>query len=118
MHRQALSDDGLETVRLHDAHFHRPVAGPARALIAEAIGVDYAPTGLWDTLLGQPVPPTGDAEFAKKLLSEGANCPTTVTLDYAQSADADKAAAVWVSSEAKAGITVKLNPIEIGRAHV
>jgi peptide/nickel transport system substrate-binding protein len=79
------------------------------------IGIDYAPTGLWDGLLGQPVPGTGDPEFAKKLLSEGANCPTEVTLDYAQSEDNDKAAAIWVESLAKAGITVKPNPIERGQ---
>lgn len=79
------------------------------------IGIDYAPTGLWDGLLGQAVPGTGDPEFAKKLLSEGANCPTEVTLDYAQSEDNDKAAAIWVESLAKAGITVKPNPIERGQ---
>jgi peptide/nickel transport system substrate-binding protein len=79
------------------------------------IGIDYAPTGLWDGLLGQPVPGTGDPEFAKKLLSEGANCPTEVTLDYAQSDDNDKAAAIWVESLARAGITVKPNPIERGQ---
>ena len=79
------------------------------------IGIDYAPTGLWDGLLGQAVPGTGDPEFAKKLLSEGANCPTEVTLDYAQSEDNDKAAAIWVESLARAGITVKPNPIERGQ---
>ncbi len=79
------------------------------------IGIDYAPTGLWDGLLGQPVPATGDPEFAKKLLSEGKDCPTEITLDYAQSEDSDKAAAIWVESLARAGITVKPNPIERGQ---
>ena len=79
------------------------------------IGIDYAPTGLWDGLLGQAVPGTGDPEFAKKLLSEGANCPTEITLDYAQSEDNDKAAAIWVESLKRAGITVKPNPIERGQ---
>ncbi len=79
------------------------------------IGIDYAPTGLWDGLLGQPVPGTGDPEFAKKLLAEGNNCPTEITLDYGQSEDSDKAAAIWVESLKKAGITVKPNPIERGQ---
>jgi peptide/nickel transport system substrate-binding protein len=61
------------------------------------------------------VPGTGDPEFAKKLLSEGKDCPTEITLDYAQSEDSDKAAAIWVESLARAGITVKPNPIERGQ---
>ena len=87
----------------------------ADGIVKPNIGIDYAPTGLWDGLLGQPVPPTGDPEFAKKLIAEAGDCPTTITMDYAQSADADKSAAVWVSSLAKAGITLKLNPIEPGQ---
>jgi len=79
------------------------------------IGIDYAPTGLWDTLLGQAVPPEGDPEFAKKLLAEAGVTNPTFTLDYGQSDDADKAAAIWVESEARAGITIKPNPIEPGQ---
>jgi peptide/nickel transport system substrate-binding protein len=87
----------------------------ADGVVKPNIGIDYAPTGLWDELLGQPVPGTGDPEFAKKLLSEGQNCPTEITYDYAQSDDGDKAAAIWVESLARAGITVKPNPIERGQ---
>ena len=87
----------------------------ADGVVKPNIGIDYAPTGLWDGLLGQPVPGTGDPEFAKKLLSEGKDCPTEITLDYAQSEDGDKAAAIWVESLARAGIKVKPNPIERGQ---
>ncbi len=87
----------------------------ADGVVKPNIGIDYAPTELWDGLLGQPVAGTGDPEFAKKLLGEGANCPTEITLDYAQSDDNDKAAAIWVESLGKAGITVKPNPIERGQ---
>jgi len=87
----------------------------ADGLVKPNIGIDYAPTGLWDGLLGQAVPPTGDAEFAKKLIAEAGDCPTEITLDYAQSADNDKAASVWVDSMAKVGITLKPNPIEPGQ---
>lgn len=87
----------------------------ADGVVKPNIGIDYAPTGLWDGLLGQPVPGTGDPEFAKKLLSEGNNCPTEITVDYAQSEDNDKAVAIWVESLSKAGITVKPNPIERGQ---
>lgn len=79
------------------------------------IGMDYAPTGLWEGLLGQPVPGTGDPEFAKKLLAQAGVKDLTITLDYAQSDDGDKAAAIYVESLKKAGITVKPNPIEPGQ---
>ena len=79
------------------------------------IGMDYAATGLWEGLLGQPVPGTGDPEFAKKLLAQAGVKDLTITLDYAQSDDGDKAAAIYVESLKKAGITVKPNPIEPGQ---
>ena len=80
------------------------------------IGVDYAPTKLWDGLLGQPVPATGDPEFAKKLLAESGETNVTITYDYSNAGqDSEKAAAIVQSSLAKAGITVKLNPIEPGQ---
>ena len=79
------------------------------------IGIDYAPTGLWDGLLGQAVPGTGDPEFAKKLLSEAGVTDLTITVDYPQTEDNDKAVAIWVESLKRAGITVKPNPIERGQ---
>lgn len=79
------------------------------------IGIDYAPTGLWETLLGQPIPPEGDPELAKKLLAEAGVTDLTLTFDYGQSDVGDKAAAIWVESLARAGITVKPNPIEAGQ---
>lgn len=88
----------------------------ADGAIKPNIGIDYAPTKLWDGALGQTVPPTGDPEFAKKLLAEAGATNVTITFDYAASGgDADKAAAIVQSSLAKAGITVKLNPIEPGQ---
>lgn len=87
----------------------------ADGVVKPNIGQDYAPTGLWDTLLGQAVPPTGDPEFAKKLLGEAGKTDLTITLDYAQTEDNDKAAAIWVESLKRAGITVKPNPIEPGQ---
>lgn len=87
----------------------------ADGVIKPNIGADYAPTGLWDDLLGQAVPPEGDPEFAKKLLAEAGVKDLTITFDYGQSDDADKAAAIWVESLKRAGITVKPNPIEPGQ---
>jgi peptide/nickel transport system substrate-binding protein len=79
------------------------------------IGIDYAPTGLWDGLLGQPVPGTGDPEFAKALLAEAGLSELTITIDYPQTEDNDKAVAIWVESLKRANITAKPNPIERGQ---
>jgi len=78
-------------------------------------GLDYAPTGMWDTLLGQKIPNTGDPEYAKKLIAESGKPAPTITFDYPQSPTGDKAAAIVVASLGKAGITVKPNPIEPGQ---
>jgi peptide/nickel transport system substrate-binding protein len=79
------------------------------------IGVDYAPTGLWDGLLGAPIPSTGDPEYAKKLITEAGAPMPTVTFDYPNTPTNTKAAAIVVSSLGKAGITAKPNPIEPGQ---
>lgn len=84
----------------------------ADGLVTPNIGIDYAPTGLWEGLLGQPVPPSGDPEFARKLLAEAGVKDLTITLDYSQSQEDDPVAAIYVESLKRAGITVELNPIE------
>ena len=76
---------------------------------------DYAPTGLWDGLLGKTIPATGDPEYAKKLIAESGEPMPTITFDYPNSPTNAKAAAIIVASLAKAGITVKPNPIEPGQ---
>ena len=87
----------------------------ADGVISPNMGADYAPTGLWDTLLGAPIPATGDPEYAKKLIAETGKPAPTITFDYAQSPTGDKAAAIVAASLGKAGFTVKLNPIEPGQ---
>jgi len=84
----------------------------ADGAIKPNIGVDYAPTGMWDGLLGKTIPATGDPEYAKTLL---AGKTLTITFDYPNTPTNAKAAAIIVASEAKAGITVKPNPIEAGQ---
>jgi peptide/nickel transport system substrate-binding protein len=76
---------------------------------------DYAPTGLWDSLLGDKVPDNGNPELAKKLIAESGAPMPTLTYDYGKTPDADKQAAALQASLAKAGITLKLNPIEAGK---
>jgi peptide/nickel transport system substrate-binding protein len=87
----------------------------ADGVIKPNMGVDYAPSGMWDTLLGQKIPDTGDAEYAKKLIAESGEAAPTITFDYPQTPTNDKAAAIIVASLGKAGFTVKPNPIEPGQ---
>jgi peptide/nickel transport system substrate-binding protein len=87
----------------------------ADGVIKPNIGVDYAPTGMWDGLLGKTIPATGDPAFAKQLLTESGQPAPTITFDYPNTPTNAKAAAIIASSEALAGITVKPNPIEAGQ---
>jgi len=84
----------------------------ADGAIKPNIGVDYAPTGMWDGLLGKTIPATGDPEYAKQLLG---GKTLTITFDYPNTPTNAKAAGIIAASEAKAGITVKPNPIEAGQ---
>lgn len=87
----------------------------ADGVIKPNLGQDYAPTGLWDTLLGQKIPDTGDPEYAKKLIAESGAPMPPITFDYPNNPTNTKAAAIIVASFAKAGIVAKPNPIEPGQ---
>ncbi len=86
----------------------------ADGVVKPNIGVDYAPTGMWDGLLGKTIPATGDADYAKQLIAESGVAAPTVTFDYPNTPTNAKAAAIIATSEARAGITVKPNPIPPG----
>lgn len=99
----------------------RTIAGGAYAgdladgVIKPNLPADYAPSGLWDTLLGAKVPDSGDPALAKKLIAESGAPMPSLTYDYNKTPVNDKGAAALQSSLAKAGITVKLNGIEQGK---
>jgi peptide/nickel transport system substrate-binding protein len=81
-------------------------------VIKPNLALDYAPTGLYDGLLGKKIPDTGDPAYAKQLIKESGQPMPTINYSYQQTPDNDKDAASIKSSLEKAGITVKLNPIE------
>jgi peptide/nickel transport system substrate-binding protein len=113
-HRQAIlaAADRAQMLTIAGGSFAGDLADGA---IKPNLAQDYAPTGLWDTLLGDKVPDTGNPELAKKLIAESGEPMPTLTYDYGKSPDADKQAAALQASLAKAGITLKLNPIEAGK---
>jgi len=78
------------------------------------IGADYAPTGMWDTILGQKIPDTGDAAYAKTLISQSGGPAPTLTYSYSDTPIQGKEAAIIQSSLQAAGFTVKLQPIPSG----
>lgn len=81
----------------------------------------YAPTNLWSTsdggagLLGKAIPDNGDPAYAKQLIKESGKPMPTLNYQYSQSPTADKAVGAVVSALAKAGITVKPEPLESGQ---
>jgi peptide/nickel transport system substrate-binding protein len=113
-HRQAIMA-ALDRAQL------RTIAGGSFAgdlgdgVIKPNLAKDYAPSGLWDTLLGAKVPDSGDPELAKKLIAESGEPMPALKYDYNQTPTNDKAAASMVESLKKAGITLTPNPIEQGQ---
>ncbi|MGH3099186.1 MAG: ABC transporter substrate-binding protein [Streptosporangiales bacterium] len=87
----------------------------ADGVISPNLAKDYAKTGLWTTMFGQKIPPTGDPALAKKLIKESGKPMPTITYDYATSPVEDKEAASIKASLARAGINVDLNPLQHGK---
>lgn len=88
----------------------------ADGVIKPNIGMDYTPTGLWDSLLGDKIPATGNPELAKKLIADsGEAFPNPLVIDYPKSETNDKAVASIVASLEAVGITGQPNPIEQGK---
>jgi peptide/nickel transport system substrate-binding protein len=113
-HRQAIAA-ALDRAQL------RTIAGGTFAgdlgdgAIKPTLAVDYAPSGMWDTLLGAKIPDSGDPDYAKQLIAESGEPMPDLVYDYNQTPTNDKAAAALISSLKKAGIKVKPNPIEQGQ---
>jgi peptide/nickel transport system substrate-binding protein len=84
----------------------------ADGAIKPNLALDYEPTGMWTGLLGKTIPDSGDPAYAKQLIAESGKPMPTITYSYSQNPDADKGAASVKASLEKAGIKVKLNPIE------
>lgn len=87
----------------------------ADGLIKPTVGLDYQPTNLWSSLLGQQIPDGGDVNFAKQLISQSGEAAPTLTFDFPNTPTRQKEAAIVQSSLQAAGFTIKLNPIESGK---
>ncbi len=87
----------------------------ADGVVKPNLALDYAPSGMWETMFGQKVPDTGDPELAKKLIAESGEPMKELTYQYMNTPVDEKMAVSYQSALAKAGITVKLEPIEAGQ---
>ena len=113
-HRQALMA-ALDRAQLRTIAGGSYAGDLADGVIKPNLPADYAPSGVWDTLLGAKIPDNGDPALAKKLIAESGQPMPAITYDYNQTPDNDKGAAAVQSSLARAGIKVTLNPIEQGK---
>jgi peptide/nickel transport system substrate-binding protein len=87
----------------------------ADGVIKPSLRADYAPTGMWDTLLGQKIPDTGDPAYAKQLIAQSGEAAPTLVSNFGNTPVGQKTAAIVISSLAKAGIAVKLAPLETAK---
>jgi peptide/nickel transport system substrate-binding protein len=76
------------------------------------IGMDYAPTHIWDAqgIFGKDIDPKGDVELAKQLIAESGEAAPTLDWNYVPGTVADKTAGLVKDSLERAGFTVNLAP--------
>jgi peptide/nickel transport system substrate-binding protein len=87
----------------------------ADGVVKPNLAPDYAPSGMWEDMFGAKIPDTGDPELAKKLIAESGEPMKELTYQYTNTPVDEKMAVSYQAALAKAGIKVKLEPIEAGQ---
>jgi peptide/nickel transport system substrate-binding protein len=80
-------------------------------VIKPNIGQDFADTGFYTDLFGQPVPFEGDPEFAKQLIADSGEDAPTLKWNYADTPVGQQYFAVVQESLQEAGFTIEPGPI-------
>ena len=77
------------------------------------IGMDYAPTHLWEAAgpFGQDIPATGDPVLAQQLIADSGEAAPTLTWQYVPGDVAGRAAGIIQDSLQQAGFTINLSEI-------
>jgi peptide/nickel transport system substrate-binding protein len=85
----------------------------ADGFIKPNIGMDYAPTHLWEAAgpFGQDIPGTGDPALAQQLIADSGEAAPTLTWQYVPSDVANRAAGIIQDSLQQAGFTINLSEI-------
>jgi peptide/nickel transport system substrate-binding protein len=87
----------------------------ADGVVKPNIGQDYAPSGMWETLYGQPIPDNGDPEYARQLIADSGEAPPTIRYQYrVQTPVQERNAGVVKTSLEAAGFTVELETLPPG----
>jgi peptide/nickel transport system substrate-binding protein len=87
----------------------------ADGVIKPSLVADYAPSGMWTDMFGAAIPDAGDPELAKKLIAESGEPMPELTYQFPNNPVDEKIGASYQAALAKAGITLKLEPIEPGQ---
>jgi peptide/nickel transport system substrate-binding protein len=83
----------------------------ADGVIAPNLGVEYAPTGWAVDLFGEPVPPDGNPDLARRLIEESGEPMPDLTFDYDEVVTRPGTADLVINSLGRAGINVAANPM-------
>jgi len=83
-------------------------------VIKPNIGQDYANTGFYEDLFGEPIPPSGNPDLAKRLIAESGEEAPTLKWNYADTDVGAQYFAVVQESLQEAGFTVEPGPIPPG----
>lgn len=86
----------------------------ADGVISPTLGDAYQPSGMWTDAFGQPIPDTGDPEYAKQLISESGEPMPKLIFQFPNNPVDEKIAVSTQGALAKAGIEVELAPLEPG----
>jgi peptide/nickel transport system substrate-binding protein len=113
-HRQAIAaamDRGLIR-RIAGGEYAGPLAD---GVIKPNLPTDYEESGMWEGLLGAPIPDNGDPDYARTLIEESGEPMPRITYDYNRTPVNDDIAAAIIDSLGAAGIQVRPNPLEPGQ---
>jgi peptide/nickel transport system substrate-binding protein len=110
-HRRAIAT-ALDRAQIRTTLGGRFAGDLADGVIKPNLPQDYEPSGLWEGLLGVPVPDGGDQERAAGLMDGSGAKLHPLRYDYERTRVNDQVAAAVVKSLAGAGIEVQPNPIE------
>jgi peptide/nickel transport system substrate-binding protein len=83
----------------------------ADGVIPPNMGIEYAPTGWATDMFGEPIPPGGNPDLARRLIAQSGEPMPDLTFDYHQGPVPDSAATIVKNSLARAGINVTANPM-------
>jgi peptide/nickel transport system substrate-binding protein len=81
----------------------------ADGVIKPNLGIDYAPTGWAADLFGEPVPPQGNPDLARRLIEKSGEPMPDLTFDYHLGPTQPPTAEIVINSLERAGINVTAN---------